>query len=61
MPNTMLDPGDLEMNKITFLALRYFQPIGKDRCVSRITVQYDNCYREMDKGTMSIFVGRPHK
>lgn len=61
MPNTMLDPGDLEVNKIRFLDLRYFQSSGKDRCVCRITMQYDNCQTEMGKGRMTTFVGRPHK
>lgn len=57
MPNTVLDPGDIEVNKMRSLALRYSQYTGEDRCVSRITVQYDN----YEKGEWLFFVRRPHK
>lgn len=36
MPNSVLDPGDTEVNKMRFLALRSSQSSGQDRCVSQI-------------------------
>lgn len=58
MSNTVLDPGDIEVNKMRYLIFRYSQSTGEKRCGSRITVQYDNCQNRDGKRESDYFCGK---